>query len=104
MDTVKKSWILWNKCNFITTLAKYILSLAINLESIRYNFVKKVSYHNSFHILRLKFPTLVAVLADDFCQSKQSNNSGKFQTQIIIAVIESIILPYLSNKVIMNGL
>ena len=56
------------------------------LESIHYNFVQKIRQHNAFHVttshLCLKFPTLSAALADDGCQSKQNNNSGKFQTQM----------------------
>ena len=43
----------------------------------------------------------MAALADDGCQSKQNNNSGKFQTQM---TSDSIMLPYFLNKVIMNEL
>ena len=53
-------------------------------------------------VWNLKFPTLAAALADDVCQSKQNNNSGKFQTQMS-SDMESITLPYFLNKVIMNG-
>ena len=54
--------------------------------------------------LSLKFPAfrLRTRLTAGF-QSKQNNNSGKFQTQMT-SDMENIMLPYFLNKVIMNGL